>query len=65
MFLAEVITGQYCKGSRGIKVPPYIGLTTDHHDSMVDDVSNPTMYVVFKDASVYPLYVLTFKTFKK
>ena len=61
MFLAEVITGQYTKGSQGMKVPPHIQGTTDCHDSVVDDVKSPSMYVVFKDASVYPLYVLTYK----
>ena len=61
IFLADVIIGQYTQGDPKYRVPPRISGTTDCHDSVVDDPSSPTMYVVFKDASVYPLYILTYK----
>ena len=60
MFLAEVITGQFAQGQRGMRVPPAIPKSTDLYDSVVDNTGAPTMYIVFKDASVYPLYILTY-----
>ena len=60
MFLAEVITGQYAQGRQGMRVPPTIAGSMDLHDSVVDNINAPTMYIVFKDASVYPLYILTY-----
>ena len=60
MFLADVITGEYTQGHPTMRVPPRISDTTDNYDSVVDDVNDPSMYVVFKDASAYPLYILTY-----
>ena len=62
MFLAEVITGEYCQGHQNLIVAPTKpgGSITDIYDSVVDNVSNPSMYVVFKDASVYPSYILKY-----
>ncbi|CAK8697151.1 unnamed protein product [Clavelina lepadiformis] len=61
MFLAEVVTGEYAQGRRDTKhPPPKSGSQTELCDSVVDNVASPTIYVVFKDASVYPLYLLTY-----
>ena len=60
MFLAEVITGKFAQGQAGMRFPPPIPGSTDLHDSVVNSMQNPTMYIVFKDASVYPLYILTY-----
>jgi len=61
MLLADVVTGRYTQGNPEMKVPPRINATSpDNYDSTVDNISNPSMYVVFKDGSVYPLYVLTY-----
>ena len=61
MFLADVITGQFAQGNQNMRVPPPLpGSTTDLHDSVVDNVTTPSMFVVFKDASVYPLYIVTY-----
>ena len=62
MFLAEVITGQYTQGKEGMKTAPCLPDSSDtKYDSVVDDMEYPTMYVVFKDAAVYPLYLLKYK----
>ena len=53
MFLAEVITGEYCQGNKNL-------LFNDIYDSVVDNVSNPRLYVVFKNASAYPCYLLKY-----
>ncbi|CAK8697157.1 unnamed protein product [Clavelina lepadiformis] len=60
MFLAEVVTGEYCKGNQSVITPPMKPNQTDLYDSVVDNPSSPSIFVVFKDASVYPLYVLTY-----
>ncbi|XP_076818034.1 uncharacterized protein LOC143463447 [Clavelina lepadiformis] len=60
MFLAEVVTGEYCQGNQSVITPPIKPNQTDLYDSVVDNPSSPSIFVVFKDASVYPLYVLTY-----
>uniref|UniRef100_H2Z0W1 Poly [ADP-ribose] polymerase n=1 Tax=Ciona savignyi TaxID=51511 RepID=H2Z0W1_CIOSA len=61
MFLAKVITGEYCQGDSSMKTAPTKTGVLKHelYDSVVNQMNNPTMFVVFKDASVYPDYVLT------
>ena len=63
MFLALVLTGNFCKGEKEHKCPPPMGFgkAFRRHDSVVDDVSSPTLFVVFNDASVYPNYLITFQ----
>ena len=44
-----------------MKVPPNKPNTQDRkYDSVVDDVENPTIFVVFKDTSSYPHYLVTY-----
>ncbi|XP_053803921.1 protein mono-ADP-ribosyltransferase PARP14-like [Vidua chalybeata] len=63
MYLARVLTGQYCAGSPGLKAPPPRSQTdpTDLYDSVVDNMFNPTMFVIFNDIQAYPQYLITFK----
>ncbi|XP_065494136.1 protein mono-ADP-ribosyltransferase PARP14 [Caloenas nicobarica] len=62
MYLARVLTGQYCAGSKGLIMPPPKNPSdpTDRYDSVVDDVNNPTMFVIFNDHEAYPEYLITF-----
>ena len=62
MFLADVITGEFVKGNQNYIDPPQRpgGATGDLYDSVVDNPSSPGIFVVFRDASVYPLYILTY-----
>ena len=54
MLLAEVITGEYCQGYSNLEF-------TDLYDSVVDNVSNANIFVVFKnEKSVYPFYLLRY-----
>ncbi|XP_072048530.1 protein mono-ADP-ribosyltransferase PARP14-like [Amphiura filiformis] len=55
MFRAKVLTGKYTKGKEGMKT-----LELDS-DSAVDDIEDPSMYVVFHDVQAYPEYLITFK----
>uniref|UniRef100_A0A8D0FE88 Poly [ADP-ribose] polymerase n=1 Tax=Strix occidentalis caurina TaxID=311401 RepID=A0A8D0FE88_STROC len=63
MYLARVLTGQYCAGRKGLITPPPKNPAdpTDLYDSVVDDVNNPTMFVIFNDIQAYPQYLITFK----
>ncbi|XP_051991394.1 protein mono-ADP-ribosyltransferase PARP14-like [Xyrauchen texanus] len=61
MFVARVLTGYYDQGQKDMRTPP-IRLTPDHpFDSVVDNMQNPTMFVVFHDCQAYPDYLITFK----
>lgn len=63
MYLARVLVGEYTTGSEGVIVPPAKSASnvTDTYDTVVDDVSNPSIYVVFYDWQCYPEYLITFK----
>ncbi|KAH0621328.1 hypothetical protein JD844_022485 [Phrynosoma platyrhinos] len=65
MYLARVLTGDYCVGSPGMIVPPPRnngGFNQfDMYDSVTDDVFNPSMFVIFSDAQAYPEYLITFR----
>ncbi|XP_075008916.1 protein mono-ADP-ribosyltransferase PARP14 isoform X4 [Calonectris borealis] len=63
MYLARVLTGQYCAGSGGLITPPPKNPAdpTDLYDSVVDNVNNPTMFVIFNDIQAYPEYLITFR----
>lgn len=63
MFVSLVLTGHYTKGNIDSKVPPPHSShdPNDRFDSVVDDMQNPRMFVVFHDCQAYPDYLITFK----
>lgn len=63
MFLAHVLTGDFCLGNNSLKVPPVNESSDEGYlfDSVVNNESDPTIFVVFKDTSVYPSYLISFK----
>lgn len=63
MYLARVIVGEYTVGKQGILTPPAKRTNdlTDTYDTVVDNVSNPSIYVVFYDWQCYPEYLITFQ----
>uniref|UniRef100_A0A8C3PM25 Poly [ADP-ribose] polymerase n=1 Tax=Calidris pygmaea TaxID=425635 RepID=A0A8C3PM25_9CHAR len=63
MYLARVLAGQYCTGSKGLITPPPKDPAdpTDLYDSVVDDVDSPRMFVIFNDIQAYPEYLITFR----
>ena len=62
MYLAQVLTGEYTCGSRKYRVTPdnpkKPGL---QFDSVVDNVSDPNIFVIFGDTQAYPMYLITFQ----
>ena len=61
MYLAKVLVGEYTRGKQGMKAPPKKGTGTDLYDSVVDNVHNPSIFVVFPDNQAYPEYLICFK----
>uniref|UniRef100_A0A6F9DMI6 Poly [ADP-ribose] polymerase 15-like n=1 Tax=Phallusia mammillata TaxID=59560 RepID=A0A6F9DMI6_9ASCI len=60
MFLANVITGEYCVGHSDLKVPPEKPGQKSKYDSTVDREHSPRIFVVYKDSSAYASYLITF-----
>ncbi|RXN18969.1 poly [ADP-ribose] polymerase 14-like protein [Labeo rohita] len=61
MFVARVLTGYHTRGQTNIRTPP-VRVAPDHlYDSVVDNMQNPFMFVVFHDCQAYPDYLITFK----
>ncbi|KAK2869106.1 hypothetical protein Q7C36_000977 [Tachysurus vachellii] len=63
MFVTLVLTGRYTVGKSDMKVPPPRSLQDpiDRFDSVVNNMQNPSMFVVFHDCQAYPDYLITFK----
>lgn len=65
MLVCRMIVGEYAKGAQEMKTAP--PLTADSkmlYDSLVDNVSTPTIFVAMTDAQAYPEYLITFKKLK-
>ena len=61
IFLAKVLTGDFTVGTSNYVTPPPKGASSlTLYDSVVDNVSNPSIFVIFGDAQAYPDYLITF-----
>ncbi|XP_020346581.1 protein mono-ADP-ribosyltransferase PARP12 [Oncorhynchus kisutch] len=59
MFVCRVLVGDYTEGhSHYLRPPSKDGGDTIFYDSCVDDVSNPSIFVVFEKHQVYPEYLI-------
>ncbi|XP_015771569.1 PREDICTED: uncharacterized protein LOC107349890 [Acropora digitifera] len=63
MYLTRVLVGEYTQGRQGLITPPPKDPNdpTDLYDSVVDNVRNPQIFVVFYDCQCYPEYLITFQ----
>jgi poly [ADP-ribose] polymerase 10/14/15 len=62
IYQVRVLTGKFAQGAAGMKEPPGLPNKPDaNYDSVVDNVANPSMFVIFHDAQSYPEYLITFK----
>ncbi|XP_044293868.1 protein mono-ADP-ribosyltransferase PARP14-like [Varanus komodoensis] len=62
MYVARVLTGDYCVGKHGLITPPSKNVGGfDLFDSVTDNMANPSMFVIFHDAQAYPEYLITFR----
>ena len=69
MFLANVLVGRSTKGDSSMARPPplpsYLQSTNKQHDlydSTVDNVSQPTIYVVYEMEKCYPAFLIMYKS---
>ena len=64
MFIASVLVGDYAKGERGLKRPPVKSVSqlseNNYYDSCVDDVNQPTIFVLFDFNHIYPDYLIKY-----
>ena len=63
MYYANVLTGEFCKGKSDMKDPPAKDFRNPYvlFDSTVNDMTNPTEFVVYRDTQMYPHYLITYK----
>ena len=62
VFQCRVLTGQYAVGRGDMKEPPQRpGGSKFRYDSVVNDLADPRIFVVFKDTQSYPEYLVAFK----
>uniref|UniRef100_A0A8C6TQP8 Poly [ADP-ribose] polymerase n=1 Tax=Neogobius melanostomus TaxID=47308 RepID=A0A8C6TQP8_9GOBI len=60
MFLARVLVGKSTMGQRDLNKPDQVA--EDHsHDSCVDDIKCPKMYVIFDSNQIYPEYLIRYR----
>ncbi|XP_058642232.1 poly(ADP-ribose) polymerase family member 14-related sequence 1 isoform X2 [Onychostoma macrolepis] len=60
MYLCRVLTGDYITGNSAMFVPPAKNANCDPYDTVVDNPTAPTIFVVFRDDNAYPEYLITF-----
>ncbi|XP_059331487.1 protein mono-ADP-ribosyltransferase PARP14-like [Ammospiza nelsoni] len=62
MYLARVLVGEYSLGIKGSITPAQknVSNSVDLYDSSTDNVSHPSMFIIFNDIQAYPEYLITF-----
>ncbi|NXY63930.1 PAR14 polymerase, partial [Callaeas wilsoni] len=62
MYLARVLVGEYSLGRKGSITPARKNVTNsvDLFDSSTDNMSQPSMFIIFNDIQAYPEYLITF-----
>ncbi|NWV35477.1 PAR14 polymerase, partial [Grantiella picta] len=62
MYLARVLVGEYSQGTKGSITPASkdANNSVDLYDSSTDNVSHPSMFIIFNDIQAYPEYLITF-----
>ena len=62
MYLARVLVGRFCQGNSSMILPPPRDPTRPDilYNSVVDNPSNPTIFVVFSDYASYLEYLINF-----
>ena len=64
MYVVKVLVGEFTEGAEGMKAPPSKNDPKNPSllfDSVVDDTSDPKIFVIFQDSQCYPQYLITFE----
>ncbi|RXN29689.1 poly [ADP-ribose] polymerase 14-like protein [Labeo rohita] len=62
MYLVRVLVGDFTQGKPGLPVPPAKSSNSaDLYNSVTDNMTKPTMFVIFNDVQAYPEYLITFQ----
>lgn len=62
IFICRVAVGDWCQGTNDQLIPnPKSHNSLELFDSTVDNVQNPSVFVVYHDAQAYPEYLIEFK----
>ncbi|XP_040190276.1 protein mono-ADP-ribosyltransferase PARP10 [Rana temporaria] len=62
VFVARVLTGEYTMGKENMRTPPIMensGSVPRRYDSLVSNMKNPSIFVIFNDTQAYPEYLIT------
>ena len=62
MYRCLVLTGDYCLGQAGMRVPPPKAGDQSHvlYDSVTNSVNSPMMFAIFNDCQAYPAHIITY-----
>ena len=61
MLLVDVLLGRWAKGAKGMKMPPLLpGESQSRFNSLVDNVDDPTIFVVQHSNQAYPSFLITY-----
>ncbi|XP_044041793.1 protein mono-ADP-ribosyltransferase PARP11 [Siniperca chuatsi] len=60
IFLARVMIGKSNVGKKHFQKPDH-GSSEDSHHSCVDDINNPTIFVIFDPNQIYPEYLIQYR----
>ena len=55
-----IVGAELVQGTQGMRAAPYKNTTTQY-DCVVNNVANPSIFVIFHDAGAYPEYIIKFK----
>ena len=63
MYRCLVLTGDYSKGARGMRMLPAKSGQQSHmlYDSLTDNTNSPSMFIIFHDCQAYPEHLITYK----
>ncbi|XP_071355865.1 protein mono-ADP-ribosyltransferase PARP10 [Trachinotus anak] len=61
IFVSKVLTGDFTKGCHSMKTAPLkeTGDIPLRYDSVTDDITKPSMFVIFNDTQAFPEYLIT------
>lgn len=60
IFVARVLTGDFTQGKHDMRAAPLRqGSDVQRYHSVVDNVKEPGLFVIFNDTQAYPQYLIT------